>query len=142
MIQVPKNNKKLRKSRSRLGQENPQKEAEPIAPNSEAESQTKYILLIYKGVPIQGNLLQRVVPSTNYVVVTTAVVVVTVVAPQHPCLITVLCVVTLNLPHCYRPSSRPHSTRILERDGQSRAQKKSERLYYLLPAINTIYRVN
>ena len=40
MIQVPKNNKS-RKTRSKLGQENPKKEAESIAPNSEAESQTK-----------------------------------------------------------------------------------------------------
>ena len=38
MIQVPKNNK-FRKTRSKLGQENPKKEVEPIAPNSEAESQ-------------------------------------------------------------------------------------------------------
>ena len=30
---------KFRKTRSRLGQENPKKEVEPIAPNSEAESQ-------------------------------------------------------------------------------------------------------
>ena len=38
MIQVPKDSK-FRKTRSRLGQENPKKEVEPIAPNSEAESQ-------------------------------------------------------------------------------------------------------
>ena len=38
MMQVPKNNR-FRKTRSRLGQENPKKEVEPIAPNSEAESQ-------------------------------------------------------------------------------------------------------
>ena len=44
MIQVPKNNK-FRKARSRLGQENPKKEVEPIAPNSEAESQTKYAIV-------------------------------------------------------------------------------------------------
>ena len=37
IIQAPKNNK-FRKTRSRLGQENPKKEVEPIAPNSEAES--------------------------------------------------------------------------------------------------------
>ena len=43
IIQVPKNNK-FRKTRSRLGQENPKKEVEPIALNSEAESQTKYTI--------------------------------------------------------------------------------------------------
>ena len=41
MIQVPKN-KKLRKTRSTSGQENPKKELEPIAPNSEAESNKIY----------------------------------------------------------------------------------------------------
>ena len=45
MIQVPKNNK-FRKTRNRLGQENPKKEVEPIAPNSEAESQTKCTMLL------------------------------------------------------------------------------------------------
>ena len=45
MIQVvPKNNNKFRKTRSKLGQENPKKEVEPIGPNSEAESQTKYTI--------------------------------------------------------------------------------------------------
>ena len=43
MIQVPKNNR-FRKTRSRLGYENPKKKVEPIAPNSEAESQTKYTI--------------------------------------------------------------------------------------------------
>ena len=43
MTQAPKNNK-FRKKRSRLGQENPQKVVEPIDPNSEAESQTKYTI--------------------------------------------------------------------------------------------------
>ena len=43
MIQVPKNNKFI-KTRSRLRQENPKKEVEPIAPNTEAESQTKYTI--------------------------------------------------------------------------------------------------
>ena len=47
MIQVPKN-KKLKKTRSRLGQKNPQKEVEPIAPNSEAESQQNIL-----GISIQ-----------------------------------------------------------------------------------------
>ena len=49
IIQVPQNNKKFRKTRSRLGQENPKKEVdvEPIAPNSEAESQTKYTIQEY-----------------------------------------------------------------------------------------------
>ena len=42
-MQVPKNNN-LRKIIRRLGQEKPKKEAEPIAPNSEAESQTKYTI--------------------------------------------------------------------------------------------------
>ena len=41
-IQVSKNNK-FRKTRSRLGQENPKKEVEPIAPNSEAESKTNIL---------------------------------------------------------------------------------------------------
>ena len=45
MIQVPKNNK-FRKTRSRLGQETPKNEVEPIAPNSEAESQQN---ILYKG---------------------------------------------------------------------------------------------
>ena len=40
-MQGPKNNK-FRKTISRLGQENPKKEVEPIAPNSEAESQKIY----------------------------------------------------------------------------------------------------
>ena len=44
MIQVPKNNK-FRKPRSMLGQEHPKKEVEPIAPNSEAVSQTKVGML-------------------------------------------------------------------------------------------------
>ena len=47
MIQVPKNNE-FRKTRSRLGQENPKKEVEPIGPKPEAESQTKYI--IYRSI--------------------------------------------------------------------------------------------
>ena len=42
MIQVPKNNR-FRKTRSRLGKENPQKEVESIAPNSEPESQTNIL---------------------------------------------------------------------------------------------------
>ena len=47
MIQVPKNNR-FRKTRSRLGQETPQKEVEPIAPNSEAESLNKiYYVCMY-----------------------------------------------------------------------------------------------
>ena len=49
IIQVPKNNK-FRKTRSRLGQENLKKEVEPIAPNSEAESQQN--ILHRNGIPI------------------------------------------------------------------------------------------
>ena len=51
ILLVPKNNKKFRKTRSRVGQETPEKEVGPIAPNSEAESQTFKIYHI--GVPIQ-----------------------------------------------------------------------------------------
>ena len=46
MIQVPKNNR-FRKTRSRLGQENPKKEVEPIAPNSEQQHWQPYSRLIY-----------------------------------------------------------------------------------------------
>ena len=45
IIQVPKNNK-FRKTRSRLGQENHKKEVDPIAPNSEAESQQNILQYI------------------------------------------------------------------------------------------------
>ena len=43
-MQVPKNSKKFRKTRSRLSQENTKKGVEPIAPNSEAESKIKYTI--------------------------------------------------------------------------------------------------
>ena len=43
MIQVPKNNR-FRKNKKQVRVENPKKEVEPIAPNSEAESQTKYTI--------------------------------------------------------------------------------------------------
>ena len=59
MIQVPKNNrflkitgsektknKKQNKKQVRVGNPPPKKEVEPIAPNSEAESQTKYTTYI------------------------------------------------------------------------------------------------
>ena len=51
MIQVPKNNRfRKNKKQVRVGK-TPKKEVEPIAPNSEAESQTKYAT--YVGIPIQ-----------------------------------------------------------------------------------------
>ena len=51
MIQVPKNNRfRKNKKQVRVGK-TPKKEVEPIAPNSEAESQTKYAT--YIGIPIQ-----------------------------------------------------------------------------------------
>ena len=51
MIQVPKNNR-FRKNKKQVRVGKPQKkEVEPIAPNSEAESQTKYAT--YIGIPIQ-----------------------------------------------------------------------------------------
>ena len=51
MLQVPKNNRfRKNKKQVRVGK-NPKKEVEPIAPNSEAESQTKYAT--YVGIPIQ-----------------------------------------------------------------------------------------
>ena len=51
MIQVPKNNRfRKNKKQVRVGK-TPKKEVEPIAPNLEAESQTKYAT--YIGIPIQ-----------------------------------------------------------------------------------------
>ena len=52
MIQVPKNNK-FKKARSRLGQENPKNKVEPIAPNSEAESQQNILDSICIRIPVQ-----------------------------------------------------------------------------------------
>ena len=43
MIQVPKNHNKFRKTRSRLGQENPKKEAEPIAPTLKLSHKQKIL---------------------------------------------------------------------------------------------------
>ena len=62
MEQVPKNNR-FRKTRSRLGQENPKKEVEPIAPTRKLSHKQNILYIVRGSTQVKLNLNKKISPS-------------------------------------------------------------------------------